>query len=165
MYFSYKSIIIYKKKTPGTFVVLPECIKKVLEISLLPFIPPYVPGIIGKILLFFKSLNMIWMENDDVIIYFSWSLPWENVQWGAPTGSLLREEAHKKKRTQKSSKKSFCKIFISKRRKRWELFIVWKFQLSFFYIFPIFGLQGIISLVISLTFTTQSQRFVCHLPI
>ena len=39
------------------------------------------------------------MENDDVIIYFSWSLPWENVQWGAPTGSLLREEAHKKTNT------------------------------------------------------------------
>ena len=80
------------------------------------------------------------MENDDVIIYFSWSLPWENVQWGAPTGSLLREEAHKKKRqTQKSSKKSFCKIFISKRRKRWELLIVRKFQLFFFtssYLWP-----------------------------
>ena len=99
MYFSYKSIIVYKKRPLGTFVVRPECIKKVLEISLLPFIPPYVPGIIGKILLFFKSLNMIWMENDDVIIYFSWSLPWENVQWGAPTGSLLREEAHKKTNT------------------------------------------------------------------
>ena len=136
MYFSYKSIIIYKKKTPGDFCCPPGMYKKGIGNFPSPFHTyppfPYAPGIIGKILLFFKSLNMIWMENDDVIIYFSWSLPWENVQWGAPTGSLLREEAHKKKRTQKSSKKSFCKILISKRRKRWEQFIVWKFQLFFF---------------------------------
>ena len=164
MYFSYKSIIVYKKRPLGTFVVRPECIKKVLEISLLPFIPPYVPGIIGKILLFFKSLNMIWMENDDVIIYFSWSLPWENVQWGAPTGSLLREEAHKKNEHKNHQKRVFVK-FSSRREERGESSSLCGNSNYFFYIFPIFGLQGIISLVISLTFTTQSQRFVCHLPI